>query len=82
LISIFGDDMSPINQASDQLPLPTALGESCLTINGLPTPMLFVSAQQINAQLPFESEGKRDSDAAHPGRGSATTTPDGIAECA
>ncbi len=57
LVSIFGWDLSPVNQASSQIPLPTALGESCLTVNGVPTPVLFVSPQQINAQLPFEVEG-------------------------
>src|SRR6185295_7024223 len=36
---------------------PTALGESCLTLNGLPIPMLFVSSKQINAQLPFNMDG-------------------------
>lgn len=57
LISIFGQQLSPVNQASSQIPLPTALGESCLTVNGVPTPILFVSPQQVNAQLPFNVEG-------------------------
>ena len=37
--------------------LPLALGESCLTVNGLAVPMLMVSSTQINAQLPFQAEG-------------------------
>jgi uncharacterized protein (TIGR03437 family) len=53
LISIFGSNMSPINQASSQLPLPTALGESCITINGAIVPLMYVSSTQINAQVPF-----------------------------
>ena len=57
LVSIFGDQLSPINLATAEIPLPTALGDSCLTINGLPVPMLFVSPNQINAQLPFEAVG-------------------------
>lgn len=57
LISIFGQQLSPVNLATQQVPLPTALGESCLTVNGLPVPMLFVSPTQINAQLPFETVG-------------------------
>lgn len=57
LISIFGEDLSPINQASSQVPVPTALGESCLTVNGVPMPILFVSPGQINAQLPFNVVG-------------------------
>lgn len=57
LISIFGDGMSPVNVATKQIPLPTALGESCLTINGNPLPLIFVSDKQINAQLPFNLNG-------------------------
>jgi len=57
LISVFGSQMSPVNMATQQIPLPTALGESCLSINGAPVPLLFVSSQQINAQLPFNLAG-------------------------
>ncbi|MFN3323365.1 MAG: hypothetical protein ACK5AZ_07710 [Bryobacteraceae bacterium] len=57
LISLYGRDLSPTNVATREMPLPTALGESCLTVNGLPVPVLFVSPSQINAQLPFTAEG-------------------------
>jgi len=57
LISIWGQQMSPVNMATKQIPLPTALGESCAMVNGAPIPLLFVSSQQINAQLPFNVAG-------------------------
>ncbi|MBK9168327.1 MAG: hypothetical protein IPM24_12775 [Bryobacterales bacterium] len=57
LISIFGHDLSPVNLATREVPLPTALGESCLTVNGTLIPLLFVSPQQINAQLPYNVDG-------------------------
>ena len=57
LVSLFGQDLSPVNIATSQIPLPTALGETCLTVNGVPAPMLFVSPTQINAQLPFQIIG-------------------------
>ncbi len=57
LISVFGQDLSPVNLATRELPLPTALGESCLTVNGVPAPVLFVSSTQVNAQMPFNVEG-------------------------
>ncbi len=57
LITLFGHQLSPVNIATSEMPLPTALGESCLTVNGTPVPMLFVSAGQVNAQLPFEVNG-------------------------
>ncbi len=57
LITIFGEYLSPTNEATSQIPLPTALGDSCLTVNGIPMPVLFVSDAQINAQLPYEVIG-------------------------
>jgi uncharacterized protein (TIGR03437 family) len=57
LISVFGTALSPTNQATSQIPLPTALAQSCLTVNGLPMPLIFVSSTQINAQMPFQSFG-------------------------
>lgn len=57
LIVVEGTNLSPVNIATRERPLPTALGESCLIVNGLPVPMIMVSPSQINAQLPFQSEG-------------------------
>lgn len=57
LISVYGSQMSPTNAATSQIPLPTALGQSCLVVNGTAIPLLFVSPQQINAQLPFTVSG-------------------------
>ncbi len=57
LVSITGQNMSPLNVATRQIPLPTALGESCLTVNGIPMPLIFVSDKQVNAQLPFNIDG-------------------------
>lgn len=57
LISVTGSNLSPTNVATSQLPMPTALGESCLSVNGIAIPLLFVSSSQINAQLPFNIEG-------------------------
>jgi uncharacterized protein (TIGR03437 family) len=57
LINVMGTNLSPVNLATNEVPLPTALADSCLTVNGVPLPMLFVSANQINAQLPFNVDG-------------------------
>ena len=57
LISVYGSQMAATNIATSQIPLPTALGESCLTVNGAPIPLLFVSSGQVNAQLPFNVNG-------------------------
>jgi len=57
LISVMGSQMSSISMAAQQIPLPTALGEACVTVNGVPAPILFVSGNQINAQLPANVSG-------------------------
>jgi uncharacterized protein (TIGR03437 family) len=57
LITLFGTQLSPVNLASAEMPLPTALANSCLTVNGQPMPILFVSPTQVNAQMPFEAVG-------------------------
>jgi uncharacterized protein (TIGR03437 family) len=57
LVSIFGSQLSPTNLATREIPVPTALGDSCLTVNGQPMPMIFVSPTQINAQMPFQAIG-------------------------
>jgi uncharacterized protein (TIGR03437 family) len=57
LISVLGTDLSPVNIATNQTPLPTVLGDSCLTVNGVLVPLIFVSPTQINGQLPFTVSG-------------------------
>ncbi|MEO8128202.1 MAG: hypothetical protein ABJF23_24210 [Bryobacteraceae bacterium] len=52
LITVFGTNLSPISQSTTSGSLPTALADSCLQVNGLGVPVLFVSPTQINGQLP------------------------------
>jgi uncharacterized protein (TIGR03437 family) len=52
LVTVWGTGMSPVSLVASQVPLPTALGQSCLSVNGTPVPLLFVSPTQVNAQLP------------------------------
>ncbi len=57
LITIYGSNLSPTNQATSQIPVPTALANSCITVNGQPIPLIFVSPGQVNAQMPFQAVG-------------------------
>jgi uncharacterized protein (TIGR03437 family) len=43
--------------ASSEIPLPTALANSCLSVDGLAVPILFVSPTQVNAQMPYQAVG-------------------------
>jgi uncharacterized protein (TIGR03437 family) len=51
LISITGNNLSTSPIASATAPLPTILGNSCVTVNGRPISLLMVSSSLINAQL-------------------------------
>jgi uncharacterized protein (TIGR03437 family) len=57
LVIVWGSQLSPVNVATSEIPVPTALADSCLTVNGVPVPMLFASPRQINAELPLEVVG-------------------------
>lgn len=57
LISIYGNQLSATNLATSEIPLPTALANSCLTVNGEPMPLIFVSPNQVNAQMPSQAVG-------------------------
>ncbi len=53
LFSIFGTNLALGTASAAALPLPGELAGASVTINGARVPLLYVSPQQINAQLPF-----------------------------
>jgi uncharacterized protein (TIGR03437 family) len=53
LVSIFGSDLASAD-AAGSLPLPTFLGDVCVTANDIALPLLATSPSQINAQIPPE----------------------------
>jgi len=53
LISVLGSNLSSTTVSSNSSPLPTILGDSCVTLNGSVIPLFLVSPPQINAQLPL-----------------------------
>ena len=54
LVSIFGQQLSPVSIAAGGV---ANIGDSCLTVNGVVVPIIFVSSTQINAQLPYQVDG-------------------------
>jgi uncharacterized protein (TIGR03437 family) len=60
LASVFGSQLSPMTLASTDVPLPTVLADSCLTVNGAVVPVVFVSPTQINFQLPVGISGNAE----------------------
>jgi len=57
LISVLGRNMSRMTIATNELPLPTTLGEACLMAGDVRVPLFMISPGQINAQMPFEVQG-------------------------
>ncbi len=54
LVSIFGTGLAPGLRSASSVPLPISLGNTSVKIGGFAAPLYFVSADQINAQVPFE----------------------------
>jgi uncharacterized protein (TIGR03437 family) len=54
LVSLFGAHLAPMTSQATSTPLPLSLIDTSVTVNGVVAPLLFVSANQINAQIPYE----------------------------
>ena len=53
LVSIFGSNLASGTVSASAIPLPATLGFVSVSFNGIAAPLLYVSPQQINAQLPW-----------------------------
>lgn len=56
LVSIFGAALAAGIASRTQPPLPTQLLDAHVTVNGIAAPLIYVSPQQVNAQIPFETQ--------------------------
>jgi len=54
LFSVFGSDLAPATDIAKSLPLSTSLSGTSVTVGGKAAPLVFVSAGQVNAQVPYE----------------------------
>jgi uncharacterized protein (TIGR03437 family) len=54
IVSLFGAGLSAGTTQFSAAPLPTVLGDTTVTFNGIPAPLYFASPLQVNAQVPFE----------------------------
>ncbi|MGA2268739.1 MAG: protease pro-enzyme activation domain-containing protein [Bryobacteraceae bacterium] len=53
LVSVYGTNLASAIAGTVGAPLPYTLGGVTATINGLPAPLLYVSPNQINLQIPY-----------------------------
>lgn len=56
LVSLFGAGLAAGTASAASLPLPTQLSDVHVTVNGIPAPLVYTSPQQLNAQIPFETQ--------------------------
>jgi uncharacterized protein (TIGR03437 family) len=55
IVALKGYGMGPVNGViASGASLPTALGGASISFDGFPAPLLYVQAEQINAQVPWE----------------------------
>jgi uncharacterized protein (TIGR03437 family) len=55
VLSVFGTNLAPSTAQASGLPLPLSLAGVSATIDGVAAPLYFVSAQQLNIQVPYET---------------------------
>jgi uncharacterized protein (TIGR03437 family) len=55
LATVWGSQLAPSAQLAGSLPLPLAMQGVSVTVNGVPAPLLYVSPEQINIQIPYET---------------------------
>jgi uncharacterized protein (TIGR03437 family) len=58
IASLFGTGVATATAGATILPLPTSLAGSSVSVNGLATPLFFVSSGQINFQIPWQAQGQ------------------------
>ena len=64
IATIFGSNLSKGILFPSSLPLPTVLGSTCVTFDGIAAPLFFASSGQLNVQVPWEVSGKTSVQAA------------------
>jgi len=57
LILINGTNLAPMEAVAGAPPLPSTLGDTCVTVDNIPLPLFQVSPTQIEAQLPDSVSG-------------------------
>jgi uncharacterized protein (TIGR03437 family) len=54
IVAIYGQNLAAMTSQPTTIPLPTAFNGTSVIVGGMQAPLYFVSAGQINAQIPFE----------------------------
>jgi uncharacterized protein (TIGR03437 family) len=78
IVSIYGTSLGPVTGLSSAFAaatstLPTALGGVSVAVNGVPAPLYYVSAGQVNVQIPYEVAGQQQASVSVSYNGIAST---------
>jgi uncharacterized protein (TIGR03437 family) len=55
ILSVFGSQLSPVTQSASAVPLPISISGVAVLVNGIAAPLYYVSASQLNVQIPYET---------------------------
>jgi uncharacterized protein (TIGR03437 family) len=55
VLTVYGLRLAPSVQAASSLPLPDSIAGVSATVNGVAAPLLYVSPEQLNVQIPYET---------------------------
>jgi len=55
ILSVFGSQLAPSAMSAGIVPLPISMAGVTATVNGVAAPLYYVSPQQLNLQIPYET---------------------------
>ncbi|HTW63611.1 MAG TPA: protease pro-enzyme activation domain-containing protein [Bryobacteraceae bacterium] len=55
ILSVFGSNLAPATQSASSVPLPDSVSGVEVLVNGIVAPLYYVSASQLNVQIPYET---------------------------
>jgi uncharacterized protein (TIGR03437 family) len=55
ILSVFGSQLSPVTASASAVPLPISISGVAVLVNGIAAPLYYVSASQLNVQIPYET---------------------------
>ncbi len=55
ILSVFGSQLAPVTGSASAVPLPISISGVAALVNGVAAPLYYVSAGQLNVQIPYET---------------------------
>jgi large repetitive protein len=77
IVAIYGQNLASLTSQPTSIPLPTLMNGTQVIIGGMQAPLYYVSAGQVNAQIPFELQPGQQYQVIVSANG-ALTTPDTV----